>query len=378
MATYLNKIVNHDMKQSSDPTHIYMDLSVLNVDDGTKGLKPTHLIFSQTRDKAIITDPSSYYCSIIRFNINTVCLPIMQPSVLLGQTDITKLAYSFTLSCNGQDSQQYIKFAPQDLTAELPNEPITMQDFSTGYYNLQSIDYFINLCNITLATAWKNLATKTRLPSNNPPYILYDSGSGAMIFNLDLAGYDDSLSNAIEVYFNTPCYNLFCSFPTIINSYADPNGKNHKLICHNDNGNNINVGETYSSVQCYTEFNSTPLFSCVQSIVICSSTIPVNPTIVSASSINGTSELINYSGNITSQVITDFELSDPSGMGYKPNISMVPYQYRLKDMFGHSELNTVSFEVYYKNLQGELFPLLVPANASANLKVMFRKKYLGV
>ena len=131
MATYLNKIVNHDMKQSSDPTHIYMDLSVLNVDDGTKGLKPTHLIFSQTRDKAIITDPSSYYCSIIRFNINTVCLPIMQPSVLLGQTDITKLAYSFTLSCNGQDSQQYIKFAPQDLTAELPNEPITMQDFST-------------------------------------------------------------------------------------------------------------------------------------------------------------------------------------------------------------------------------------------------------
>ena len=40
MATYLNKIVSHDMKQASDPSHIYMDLSVLNADDGTNGLRP--------------------------------------------------------------------------------------------------------------------------------------------------------------------------------------------------------------------------------------------------------------------------------------------------------------------------------------------------
>ena len=378
MATYLNKIVSHDMKQASDPSHIYMDLSVLNVDDGTSGLKPSHLVFQQTRDKAIITDPSSYFCSIIRFNINTVCLPVMQPAVIVGQSDINKLVYSFTLSYGAYYFQQHITFIPQDLTAEQPQPPVDFQDFRTGYYNLQSIDYFIMLCNNALVSAYNGLKALVSLPSDNAPYILYDSSSGAMIFNADQAGYDDSLASHIQIYFNTPCYNLFSAFPVLTKSYSDLNGKNHLLIVHDDNGNNVSEGATYNAVQSYTEFNSTPLFGCVQSIVICSSTLPINPTIISSTSINGTSELVNYSGSITSQVVSDFEVSSDSGMGYKPNISMIPTIYRLKDMFGHSELNTVSFEIYWKNVQGELFPLLVPANANANMKILFRKKFLGI
>ena len=380
MANYLNKIVKFDMAQSSEATHVYLDIGVVNADDGSLGLSPSPLRFSEARQKPIITDPSSYFMSLIRFHIDTTMLPAMIPTIMLGQSDVNKTIYSFTLSFRGTDFQQYIEFAPQDLTTATPAPPLTSQDIASGYYNISSFQYFVRLCNIALASCHSGLKKKSvvGLPTDNPPYLLYDPASNEIIFMLDQAGYDNSLVGPIQLYFNTPCYNLFCSFQTQTMSYADPNGKNYLLIAQNENDTNLSIMNNYTAIQCYQEYASTSTWSCVQSIVICSSTLPINGTMQSQTSINGSLPTINYSGGISVPVISDFEVALDNGLDYKPSINYSPFIFRMIDLVGHQELTNLSIEVFWKDNNSNMYPLLIPANSNCNLKILFRKKYLGV
>ena len=378
MANYLNKIVKFDMAQSSEATHVYLDIGVVNADDGSQGLSPSPLRFSEARQRAIITDPSSYFMSLIRFHIDTTMMPAMIPTIMTNQGDINKTIYSFTLRYRGHDFQQYIEFQPQDLTTKEPGVPWTAQDTASGYYNISSFQYFVSLCNTALVSCHGGLSKLIQLPTSNPPYLLYDPSSNEIIFMLDQAGYDNSLDGHIELYFNTPCYNLFCSFQTQTVSYDDPTGKNYLLIVKNENDTNLSVMNNYTAIQCYQEYASTATWSCVQSIVICSSTLPINGTMQSQTSINGSLPTINYSGGISVPVISDFEVALDNGLDYKPSINYSPFIFRMIDLVGHQELTNLSIEVFWKDTNSNMYPLLIPANSNCNLKILFRKKYLGV
>jgi hypothetical protein len=98
----------------------------------------------------------------------------------------------------------------------------------------------------------------------------------------------------------------------------------------------------------------------------------------SQTSLNGQSELINYNSNITVPIISDFEVSVENGLDYKPSINYSPNIYRMLDLFGHQDLNNIDINVYWRDNSGNLHPLLIPANSNANMKVMFRKRYLGI
>ena len=375
---YLNRVVAYDMSVSSEPSHVYIDLSVINADDGTSGKGPIALRFSDSRDKSVITDPSSYYVSIVRFHIDTVQLPVMIPAIQLGQVNPNLCIYSFTLSYQGHDFQQFIIFEPQDLTTKAPAAPTTVQDVDSGYYYLYSFAYFVGLCNKALQSAFNGLAALVDLPSTHAPFLMYDPTSSELIFNADVLGYDNSLTDYIQIFFNVPCYNLFCSFQTKTLSYSDPVGKNYLLQMVNDQGMNVAEMNTYNAVQVYQEFISSATWSCVQSIVLSSPTLPINGTMQSQTSLNGQSELINYNTNITVPIISDFEVSIENGLDYKPSINYSPNIYRMLDLFGHQDLNNIDINVYWRDNSGNLHPLMIPANSNANIKVMFRKKYLGI
>jgi hypothetical protein len=96
------------------------------------------------------------------------------------------------------------------------------------------------------------------------------------------------------------------------------------------------------------------------------------------SSLNGTSNNINYNTNISVPIISDFEVALTTGLDYKPSISYSPTMYRLIDMYGHTDITNITIDAYWKDNQNNLHPLLMPANANSNLKILFRKKYLQV
>ena len=74
----------------SEPTHIYLDLDVVN-NDQLANADPPPLRFQETRTTPVINgDANDYYCSIIRFSIQTGnTLPVFTPRIQTGQTDRT-------------------------------------------------------------------------------------------------------------------------------------------------------------------------------------------------------------------------------------------------------------------------------------------------
>lgn len=375
---YLTKVVAYDMNQSSEASHLYLDLCAVNNDTGNAGIGPSPLRFTESRSRAILTDPSSYYVSIVRFKIDTSLLPVMLPVIQLNQINPNLTIYSFTLSYKGFDFQSYIIFEPQDLNTSQPLPPTTHQDVNSGYYYLYNFAFFVNLCNKALTAAFNGLAELIDLPTSHSPFLLYDPSSNQLVFNADVTAYDNSLEDPIQIYFNIPCYNLFSSFQCSTISYASPIGKNYLLLTTNDQGFNVAELNTYSALQIYQDYISSQLWSCVQSICLTSSTLPINGTMQGISSLNGTSNNINYNTNISVPIISDFEVALTTGLDYKPSISYSPTMYRLIDMYGHTDITNITIDAYWKDNQNNLHPLLMPANANSNLKILFRKKYLQV
>ena len=71
-----------------DPHHVYLDLDVINNDykhDGT----PPYLRFEEIRNTPFLDgDSSEYFCSIMRFTIQTGnTLPVFIPRVVIQRSD---------------------------------------------------------------------------------------------------------------------------------------------------------------------------------------------------------------------------------------------------------------------------------------------------
>lgn len=135
---------------SSSPDHLYLDLSIVNNDTTGEALQP--LNFRETRTTPILDNPSNYFMSVARFEVDTpgYSLPMFQPKLLLDgeNTNINTTAYSVAMTSIGQNgltdsfegfAQQYVKWSPQDKTAQPPNndletfeKPVVEQYFYEG------------------------------------------------------------------------------------------------------------------------------------------------------------------------------------------------------------------------------------------------------
>ena len=77
-------------------THTYYDISIFNND--TSGDMPVNLKFTEQRSGgALVDNPSDYYLSIVRFEIDSPSLPVFIPQRRLGSVGFDDLIYSFGL-----------------------------------------------------------------------------------------------------------------------------------------------------------------------------------------------------------------------------------------------------------------------------------------
>lgn len=376
MSSYLNQLVNYDMSQPTLPSIKYLDLSIVN-GDPTGQVSPVPLRFLEHRTSPYLESPCDYLVSIIRFKIDTLGLPIMQVSAQIGQSDVNKLNYSFTMKYQSYEFQQNIQFSPQDLSCATPAPPTTAQDLSTGYYNLYSYQYFIDLCNTALKSCFDGLANLTELPTALPPWMTFDTSSNEIILNADILGFEQSLDNPIQLFMNSSCHSLFSSFQCMY--YGDngvENGKNFLLVLKNQFSTNVLEldidSTTYNIIQAYQEDDCTSMWNPVQSIVLCSSTLPVEGTMVAAPKVfNSPISAYNTSQNVSVPVLSDFQVGDSK---YRPYVEYSPYYPRLIEMYSRSSQSSISIEGYWKDQYGNLNSLMLPPNCAANIKVAFYSK----
>jgi len=317
--------------------------------------------------------------SIIRFSLDTPSLPIFIPELAVNQPDPNLTIYSITLEYNNIICQEFMEFYPQDTSIQVPPAPNPLADNSSGYYNIYSYQHLINMVNVTFSNAFSNLSALVALPTNNCPFLSWDSVNNIAILNADASGFTGD--NLITVYFNNALFNLFSSFYAIYQGYNVKNGMNKVIVITNNQSGSNTIQlpidsdpstPTYTAIQMTQEYSTISLWNPLSSIVFTSNTLPIIPNNLGApllfydSSLNiGTSSSANYS-----QIITDMVALDT----YKPTIVFEPYYPREIDMIGGGNLNTIDINCFYKTKLGVLQPFVLNSGCSASIKIVFSKK----
>ena len=381
---YLQEVVKRDLLTGSgDSDHVYVDINIINNDNSSTA--PVNLTYRETRDTAIIQDPSEYYMSIIRFHLDTQsALPLMIPQVQLAQNDPNLTVYSFTLKYQTYVYQQYVEFIPQDKSVPNPKFPIQAQDLSTTYYYVYNYQWWVDLMNMALAQAlegFQNLLNSHDITyPTNPIFFMYDPGTSELVLNADKNFFDENLENPCFLYCNTAMKNLLSGFNFEIATFASGvNGCNFKFAISNQfNTNVLEISDSFSALQMYQSYPCTSTWNCVQSIVITTGSIPIVPTIQATPQVfNSQTSLVNNNSNINVNVISDFEIALESGKEFLPSINYSPHIYRLVPMHSNNALHTIDLTVYWKDIYNNLHPFQIGSNSHCDMKIMFRKKYLG-
>jgi hypothetical protein len=383
--------------QRDTPDKVYYDITISNLQNTTTS--PPTIYFNETRNSPFVLDPQSYYLSIVRFTLDTNTLPIISPDIQPApNSNVNLTSYSITLEWENPvapfqvfTQQTFLVYIPQNQQAIVPSPPSQtlngLQNNETGYYDIFNYQYWIQLVNNTFQQCYNALnaqvvAAGLALPSAFAPVMSWDTQGNIAILNADQAGYDDTASNYIKIYFNPSLFNLFSSFPFIIESNdVVPDGKNARIIMSGFGGANVvqfpPVAPTYVALQIVQEYSTIALWTPITSIVFTSNTLPIVANQVSAPLLFFNGKRFQSGGNNSNiaQIITDFVAND--GI-YKPNIVYIPSaQYRLVDLVGNSPLYNLDIEVFYKNRVGEFIPVRLGSGGTATIKILFTRKGTG-
>ena len=78
-----------------EPVHVYLNLDVVN--NSTTTAQP--LEFNETRNMQFLTNSENYFCSVVRFTLQTSnSLPVFIPDILTGQDNVDGTVYAISMS----------------------------------------------------------------------------------------------------------------------------------------------------------------------------------------------------------------------------------------------------------------------------------------
>jgi len=371
-------LINRKNEDHLIPDHIYYDLNVTNNDTtNTTPLAPV-LQFNEIRSSTFLQNPSDYYLSIVRFQVDTTSLPLFIPQVDITQNNPNILIYKLTLSYSTFSVTVPLTFFPQDLTQTAPSPPFTSSQYNNPYYYVYNIQQFINdTVNIAFNTAVSLLSALVTLPSLNVPFIEFDPFTNYCILNADNVGYNEQSGIQIKIFFDANLYQLFNSF----NAKFVPSVSGTQYLLRVQNYNNTNVLNlpTYNALQMYQEFSTIAEWNPVKSFIFTSNLLPVNQSLEGDPVIygDGGREVASSTLSAYSNILTDYQVELIKGNETRPIVQYVPTaEYRLFDLVGNNPLGTINLQCFWKDRFGILNPFLLKTGCSASIKLMFRmKKY---
>ena len=367
---------------ADDPTHIYVDLDILN-NDQTTNEDPPHLRFEETRNAPFINNTSEYFCTIIRFSLQLGnSLPIFIPRIQIGQPDVNKTVYSVTIVNRSVtpnvESTVFLTFSPWNTTVSPPTPPLVSQDLSTDYYYVNSYQHFVEMINSALAQA--NTSANT---GQYPPYMEFDNQTNRFALYANKAVFDANTLGAAtcQIHFNNRLYQLLSTFPAKFKGNLGE--KNYEIVIdsrlsglrryYNDAAQFL-----YAAVSVYQDISTVATWNPVSSIVFCTSLIPVQPSHTGVANLYdgvGTNLVSGGNNANVSSILTDFEVSVNESNQYRPTITMIPQaEYRLVEMNAVTNLNKIDLIAYWKTHYGDLIPLKLQPGCAAHVKLLFRHR----
>lgn len=396
---------------ANDACHQYYDLLTTNAD--TTGLNDISCQFNESRDMPYIKNPNEYFLSVVRFEVETGLkgVPKFIPTIQTGQSDINKTIYEIAIIINGIVHKKTISWLPEDQTINSTTiaPPILKQDMTTSYYYCYSYHWFLGLINDTITEIFADATAP--LPH---PYMLLDSNMDVHLYlpvgsneepndaslgfgwngMTTLNGGDNFIlfNPALMALFSTFDYLIYGQYPisgTNITSVTfDPTMNGWGILCCNLFTNNVVsrsnyfLGTTLESIYIDLCTRNSPLYAWnpISSIVFKVNLLPITPTNVGQPKIynsNNQSGLLSSSGTANfASYMTDIVV--PFGgenTQYTPTLLYIPQgEYRLVDMNSTEPLSQIQVQVLWKDRYNNENIVKLGVGASANMKIMFRKK----
>lgn len=378
------------MSYQNPTTHLYYDIRVTNSDQVGTTVNRPQVKFNETRSVPYIERPDDWEVSVVRFEVDTygVSLPLMTPTVEIGQANPNLLEGRITLKYGATTAFSSPIFVPENLSASVPLPPLVEQDNSQGYYNLNSFQSFIDIINTTFSQALTNLKTAVpalNVASNRPGFLQIDQ-QGFVYGYFQQSLYDSSLGvgNYVEVYFDEVLYNYFSTFQ--YDYYGDgvltiPKGRYRLRVKGSPTfapQNTFSVTDgvgTFNTLVCFQDFVATQSWNPVSGLIFKSQILPIKPSLSGVPFIyNATTSQQLATSNVILQ-LTDLVVDNRDGKQYKPGVIYAPTaEYRLVDLFGTTPLYTIDIEVEWIDNFGKNYPLRLAPGATATMKILFRKK----
>jgi hypothetical protein len=379
------------MSFTNPTTHLYYDIRVTNTDQYGATIDRPQVKFNETRSVPYIERPDDWCVSVVRFEVDTYgsTLPLMIPTVEIGQANPNALEARITLKYGASSFTSQLQFVPENLSAPTPQAPITRQDNTQGYYNLNSFQSFIQIINTSFVTALnglKAIVPALNVNTNRPPFIQIDQQGFCYIY-AQQSLYDSGLGagNYIEIFFDNGLYTYLNSFQydNFGNGVVSPPFARFRLRVYGSPSfapqNTFSVTDgvgTYSTLVCFQDFVSLQSWNPVSGIIFKSQILPIKPSLSGVPLILGASSTQQQvaSANVVLN-LTDLVVLNQDGKQYKPGILYTPTaEYRLIDLFGTTPLYTIDIEVEWIDNFGNAYPLLLAPGGSASMKILFRKK----
>ena len=388
------------VKNDSNPDQVYFDVTVTNFQSTTTN--PPVFYYNEQRTMPFVSVPEDYYLSILRFTVDTGTIPVFIPSIQPNQGNRNLTIYSVTLAYTYLGTtyvaQEFLDWVPQDLSAPAPVPPNQSQTGTqindTGYYNCYSYTYFLAIVGKAFEDAFVNLKNQVTVagggavfPSDEPPYIDWDTTSSSGTLFADVLGYDTNPNSGytpIGIFMNAPLFSLFESFPARYLGYEltplNVQGRNFQLLPFNKGATNlqiitpVNGDPVWTAICLYQECSTTSAWTPIQSLVFISNTLPINPNQVSTPLIFNNGAQLSLGGNNSaiSNIITD--LTSDTG-SYRPNLVYLPSaQYRYITLYGNRPLFNIDLEIFYRLRTGQLIPFRLQSGGSVTIKIAFIKK----
>ena len=208
----------------TDPTHIYMNLDLVN--NSTTKSQP--LVFNETRNMPFLSNSEDYFCSVVRFTLQTSnSLPVFIPDILLGQDNVDTTVYAIsmsltkytrdaggTITSNTYGASKYIDYRPLELTQPEPAPPQSEVDLSSYYYFIYNINDWVDMINETFDVLTKDIIQKFQNESITlsfkKPFVQYDISSGLFTIcsdnEMDVVGSNGNYR--LDIACNSRLYNI--------------------------------------------------------------------------------------------------------------------------------------------------------------------------
>lgn len=273
--------------------------------------------------------PSDYNLNVSRFIIPGQNIPMF---LFHANT------YLFTMTYQTFTASQYVVYDPR--STDITNNPV---------YEMQ---HWIDMLNTALAYVYFTLNALVTLPTVSPPYFIYNTTT-EMISLIALKTYASTDPDPVKLFANTSLYQKLGGFPVIETGIAT---KEFQFY----------ITDTYNNTYATTSFEMAQQAPSIDSLIDFTS-------LVFTTNIPIRNEYLGT--DITFPILTDYNPGDVSLKTLNNDIvynSIFPY--RQTQLLSDTPLQSFNINVWWSDPTGKLYPMTMPTNKSANLKLMFLKK----